>query len=74
MIRQPFPACLVLAVIVLVAFATPAAADRPPNVILILIDDMGLTDLGCYGSRYHRSTHLDNFAQPIAPRCARTAV
>jgi len=62
MIRQPFPACLVLAVIVLVVFATPAAADRPPNVILILIDDMGLTDLGCYGSTFYETPNIDRLA------------
>jgi len=30
------------------AFLTVAAA--PPNIIVILVDDMGFSDLGCYGS------------------------
>lgn len=43
--------------------ATPAlAADRKPNVILMLIDDMGWTDLGCYGSKYFETPHIDLLA------------
>src|SRR3954452_4717550 len=37
-----------------IAAATPAlaaaAATPRPNVIVILVDDMGFSDLGCYGS------------------------
>jgi len=30
---------------------TQAAADaRKPNVIIVFVDDLGWTDLGCYGS------------------------
>ncbi len=39
------------------------AADRPhPNVILILIDDMGWTDLGCQGSKFYETPHIDRLA------------
>jgi hypothetical protein len=37
------------------------AADRP-NVVFILADDLGWADLGCYGSRYHKTPHLDRLA------------
>src|SRR5262249_28015294 len=37
------------------------AAERT-NVILILADDLGGRDLGCYGSTYHRTPHLDRLA------------
>jgi len=37
------------------------AADRP-NVILIVADDLGGADLGCYGSSYHKTPHLDKLA------------
>jgi arylsulfatase A-like enzyme len=38
------------------------AADRP-NIIVILIDDLGGHDLGCYGSRFYRTPHIDRLAQ-----------
>ncbi|MFM2132350.1 MAG: hypothetical protein RL646_1553, partial [Verrucomicrobiota bacterium] len=30
------------------------AADRP-NVLLILADDLGARDLGCFGSKYYET-------------------
>lgn len=40
-------------------------ADEPPrrNVILILIDDLGWRDLGCQGSRYYQTPHIDALAR-----------
>ncbi|MBA3482321.1 MAG: sulfatase, partial [Pirellulales bacterium] len=32
------------------------------NVIVILADDLGWTDLGCYGSDFYQSPHLDRLA------------
>lgn len=43
--------------------AAPArAADRPPNVVVILIDDLGWTDLGCYGSDLYETPNVDRLA------------
>ena len=46
------------------AAATPARAAAPerPNVIFILADDLGWTDLGCQGSAYYETPHLDRLA------------
>jgi arylsulfatase A-like enzyme len=32
------------------------------NVVLILIDDLGWKDLGCYGSSYYQTPHIDRLA------------
>lgn len=39
------------------------AQDRPPNVVLMLVDDLGWTDLACQGSKFHETPHLDQLAR-----------
>ena len=34
----------------------------PPNVVFILVDDLGWTDLGSYGSTFYETPNLDQFA------------
>ena len=41
----------------------PQIADRKPNIILILADDLGYGDLGCYGQSIIRTTRLDQLAR-----------
>lgn len=48
-----------LAVLLATAFA---AAAQPPNIVFILADDLGWSDLGCYGSTFYESPHLDRLA------------
>ena len=38
------------------------AEEKPPNLIVIFIDDMGYGDLGCFGSKVHRTPNLDKMA------------
>jgi len=37
------------------------AADKRPNIILIMVDDMGFSDLGCYGGEI-RTPNIDRLA------------
>lgn len=50
------------AIVVLLFAAAFAGAAEKPNVILIVIDDLGRNDLGCYGSTFHRTPHIDRLA------------
>ncbi len=50
----------------LVNLCSPAAAleaeDAPPNVVLIFVDNFGNGDLGCFGSKLHRTPNIDRLA------------
>lgn len=47
----------------LLSVLTGIAASNPrPNILLIMSDDMGFSDLGCYGSEIH-TPNLDSLAQ-----------
>lgn len=37
------------------------SAQERPNIIMILADDMGYSDIGCYGSEIE-TPHIDNLA------------
>src|SRR4051794_39498156 len=56
-----------LAVLATLGGLTPparlAAADPPVNVVVVLADDLGWTDLACYGSDLHETPHLDRLAR-----------
>src|SRR5688572_18001659 len=43
--------------------AAQAAESRQPNVVLILADDLGWPDLGCYGGTFYETPHLDGLAK-----------
>lgn len=40
-----------------------AADTRPPNIVLIVSDDQGYRDLGCFGSKEVKTPHLDRLAK-----------
>lgn len=39
------------------------AASRQPNIIFIMADDLGWTDLSCYGSTFYETPNIDRLAQ-----------
>ena len=40
----------------------PAKPPAKPNMVFILADDLGWRDLGCYGSSFYETPHLDQLA------------
>ena len=52
-----------LAARALAAEPTASKAKRPPNFIVILWDNLGYGDIGCSGSRKHRTPHVDRMAR-----------
>ncbi len=54
--------------------ANTAIAAEKPNIILILADDLGINDLGCYGRKEHSTPNLDRLAtEGMRFTCAYTA-
>ena len=41
---------------------TARASLRPPNIVFVLVDDLGWTDLSCQGSKYYETPNIDRLA------------
>lgn len=56
--------CFLLSTIGIIPEMVNASAqqNRTPNIIIILIDDLGWKDLGCYGSNYYQTPNIDQLA------------
>ncbi|MBX3119575.1 MAG: sulfatase [Fimbriimonadaceae bacterium] len=62
-----------VAILCVLAFRSGASdlpsgtTQRPkPNIVFILVDDMGWKDVGCYGSRYYQTPNIDRLAKTSA--------
>lgn len=54
---------LVLCLTLLNMASCPLAATERPNILFILMDDMGWRDAGCYGSTYYETPNIDRLAR-----------
>lgn len=54
--------CMLICVLLFVQTTHTIAAERP-NVIVILVDDMGWMNLSCQGSRYYKTPNIDRIAK-----------
>jgi arylsulfatase A len=52
-----------LPIALLLSWALELTGKREtPNIVFFLIDDLGWKDLGCYGSDYYQTPHIDKLA------------
>ena len=49
--------------LVLVVVATSSDSRPAPNVLILLVDDLGVGDLGCYGNTSLLTPHMDSLAR-----------
>src|SRR5690606_168883 len=52
-----------LKLLFLLAACWPLIAAERPNIVFFIADDLGQRDLGCYGSTFHETPHLDRLAR-----------
>jgi arylsulfatase A len=52
-----------LAALVLLSFQVVSAGPSHPNVVFMLADDLGWSDLGCYGADLHETPQIDRLAR-----------
>ncbi len=53
---------IALATLITATACTPGKNREKPNVVVILVDDMGWKDCGCYGSTFYETPHIDSLA------------
>ena len=61
--KHTLPLCIALFLITLNGFANDKAPAKPLNVLLIVVDDLGWSDLGCYGADLHQTPNIDNLCK-----------
>lgn len=62
---RPLQTLLAVSLVAFLPWTSPEleAAEKKPNIVLFLVDDMGWMDSGVYGSEYYETPAIDQFAQ-----------
>ncbi|MDX1283775.1 MAG: sulfatase [Draconibacterium sp.] len=59
-LRVPF--YIVIILFILSFSACSEKTETPPNFVFILADDLGYSQIGCYGSTYYKTPNIDKLA------------
>ncbi len=51
------------ALLVSMFIAFPCMAQKRPNIVMIMADDLGGRDLPVYGNRFNEAPHIDQLAK-----------
>jgi len=63
MIKRILRFCILIAVFLIFTQLSNSQPVQKPNIIFILLDDFGYSDLGCYGSKYYLTPNIDKLAE-----------
>ena len=55
--------CFVIAICVILISCNTSRKIVPPNVVMIIADDLGWSQLGCYGSSFYKTPNIDKLAK-----------
>ena len=61
--RRKLSIFLLISVTVFYSCKAQAEQKKQPNIIFFLVDDLGWTDLGCYGSSFYETPNIDKLAK-----------
>lgn len=53
---------IVLIVVALSMYGCSNKSETPPNIVFILADDLGFSQIGCYGTDYYQTPNIDKLA------------
>lgn len=63
LLRYLIASCTLLAALFSLTVSDAAAEDRPPNIVIMFIDDMGYADIGPFGAKGYKTPYLDQMAE-----------
>jgi arylsulfatase A-like enzyme len=61
--KHPIILPALLSLVALSSAAPAPGTTRPPNILLLFVDDLGYADLGCQGSKEVLTPHIDSIAK-----------
>jgi len=54
---------ILLFFLLVLPLSAPAQKDKRPNIVLFFVDDLGWSDVGCYGSNFYETPNIDALAK-----------